>query len=210
MMIELRDSIQDLMTRERLRGDPRLYYFGAAAPSSSGRHSTANQLIDEYYEGKCVVCGDANATRAHLVSGSGSTTYAEFGPPHYQEPLDVKSVRNFIPLCGNKGAKDTCHDAFDTYRITILFNPIANSYYCYCLDKDFGKYPIVHLKEVRFHNAHKPYGRLLAWRTRKCATEHAYWVSGEDADRLLCAVDMSETASVGNGRSASSRSAASV
>lgn len=209
-VIELRKSVKDLMIRERLRGDPRLYYFGAAAPSSSGKHSIADDLIDHYYGGRCLLCGSPKATRAHLVSGSHTTTYSEFNPPHYHDPLDVKSIRNFIPLCGNKGSKGTCHDAFDTYRLTILFNPLENNYYCYCLDNKFCKYHVVHLKVVPFHDEHKPYGRLLAWRTRKCTTEHPYWVSGEDADRLLCAVDMSETASVGNDRSGSSRSAASV
>jgi hypothetical protein len=204
---ELQKSVEDLKFRERLRGDKRLFYFGAAAPSSSGKHSMADHLINTYYTRKCVLCGDEGATRAHLVSGSRSTTYPEFNTPNYCNDLDVKSIRNFIPLCGNKGAHGTCHDAFDTFRLTILFNPFECYHYCYCLDRGFSKYDVVHKKIVRFHSDHKPYGRLLAWHARKCTVEHSYWVQGEDIPLLLCAVDLSETKSVGQGSSASSSSA---
>lgn len=197
-----------LMHRERLRGDPRLIYFGAAASASSGRHSAADRSIDQYYGGRCIVCGhNSGVTKAHLVSGSRSTTFPEFGCPHYRDNLDIKSVRNFIPLCGTKGERTTCHDAFDTFRLTILFNPLANNYYCFCLDKSLPKYRDVHLKTLTFHAEHRPYGRLLSWHARKCANEHPYWIKGEDVDVLLCAVDMSETKSVGHDDTVSSSSA---
>ena len=205
---EMEMKVNQLLSLDRLRGDSRLFYFGAAAPSSSGKHSLADNYIDTFYRGRCVLCGAGGATRAHLVSGSHETTYPEFGIPTYSDNLDVKSVRNFIPLCGTKGMKGSCHDAFDTFRLTILFNPFGNNYYCYCLhEQDFRNYNALHMKTVVFHEDHKPYRRLLAWHARKCFNEHPYWVSREDIPRLLSAVDLSETKSVElSGRSSSTSS----
>lgn len=204
---ELRMEVNQLLSRDRLRGDRRLFYFGAAAPSSSGKHSIADDCIDTFYGGRCVLCGTRGATRAHLVSGSHATTYPEFGIPTYSDNLDVKSARNFIPLCGTLGQKNSCHDAFDKFCLTILFNPLGNNYYCYCLNEQaFSNYNVLHMKTVAFHEDHKPYRRLLAWHARKCFNEHPYWVSGEDISRLQSAVDMSETKSLERSGSFSSTS----
>ena len=129
---EMEMKVNQLLSLDRLRGDSRLFYFGAAAPSSSGKHSLADNCIDTFYRGHCVLCGAGGATRAHLVSGSHETTYPEFGILTYSDNLDVKCVRNFIQG-GTKGMYGSCHDAFATFRLTILFDPFGNYYYCYCL-----------------------------------------------------------------------------
>ena len=202
-------SEQDVLKNEQqLRGDRRLHYFSHAVPGSSGKHSVANGLIDEYYDNQCLLCGATGATKAHLVVGTSELTYEEFNPPHYNTPLDVKSVRNFIPLCGILGQKGTCHDAFDKYTVTMLCD-VSHTYYWYCLDRNFTHYAAVHLKPVhRLHPDHRPYTRVLAWRTRKCYNEYPYWVDNTTIDVLASAVDLSETSSTGGGGSSSSSSSA--
>ena len=48
----------------------------------------------------------------------------------YVDELDSKSKRNFIPLCGTKGQAGTCHNEFDNYGITLLYNPLTISLSC--------------------------------------------------------------------------------
>ena len=194
---ELSLAVRTLQNNEALRGDKRLFFFGPAADSSHGNHSVADGIIDEWYGKKCVICGADGATRAHIVSGRVTTDFESFGPPTYSDALDVKSHRNFIPLCGTLGEKGSCHDAFDRFLITILYNEIAGKYVCYCIApvKEFTRRDQVHLKELNMHSDHQPYKRLLAWRTRKGFIEHSYWVSGEDVGNLVGIVDLSETAS---------------
>jgi hypothetical protein len=194
---ELSIAVRTLQNNEALRGDTRLFFFGPAADSSHGNHSVADRNIDEWYKKKCVICGAVDATRAHIVSGRDTTDFASFGPPTYSDALDVKSSRNFIPLCGTLGVPGSCHDAFDKFLITILYQELTRKYVCYCIAPvhKFKRRDQLHLKELNLHSDHQPYTRLLAWRTRKCFIEHSYWVSGEDVGKLVGIVDLSETAS---------------
>jgi hypothetical protein len=153
--------------------DKRLLYFSDLIPSSSGKHSHASRRIEELYGSTCSFCGatatpELPVTRAHIVSGNSKLEYSEFGVgAGYVDNLDHKSERNFLSLCGTKGRHGTCHDAFDTYSIALLYNPLTSSYFLYCFNRNFEKYNELHRKHVSLQ--HQPYRRLLAWRARRCA-----------------------------------------
>ena len=185
------------MDERSLRNDPKLFYFSRKAAPSSGKHSTADNLVDEYYKGVCVLCGEVGATRAHLISGNSTTVFEGFGPPRYKEGLDVKSVRNFLPLCGTFGEIGTCHNEFDTYGLAILYNAICGEpyHYCFCLNPKFAKRDVVHMKKLELNENHKPYKRVLAIHAKKCYNDFPWFVDNNDIGLLVSAVDLSETVS---------------
>lgn len=105
------------------------------------------------------------------MPGSKDLDYSPFSKGYVAE-LDVKSPRNFIPLCGTLGSYGTCHDEFDKFRLTLLYRPFASTYTIYCLDMDESSKKSLHLKDIVVDPNFPPYRRLLAWRTRKSLLEY--------------------------------------
>jgi hypothetical protein len=64
------------------------------------------------YWQSCLFCGRKDKiSEAHLINGIKKMDYSDFGvQAGYECDLDVTSARNYIPLCGLLGEKDTCHD----------------------------------------------------------------------------------------------------
>jgi hypothetical protein len=166
--------LDKLESRVHLSVDDRLYYFSNAMPKSSGRHSDASRKIRAEYGENCLFCGTSGATLAHLVAGNVAVNYSSFSRPKYRDDLDVKSPRNFIPLCGTYGQNGTCHNEFDCYKMSLLFHPFTSEYRIFCLDAKFQKYNDLNDKVVAVSSTFPPYRRLLAWRARKCVNEHPY------------------------------------
>lgn len=185
------DRIKQLEERSRIATDERLYYFSNAMPKSSGKHSLASNVIRNCYGEKCLFCGCATSTLAHLVAGSSKVNYNLFSFPNYKDNLDVKSPRNFIPLCGTLGEKETCHDQFDTYKMSLLYDPFNMEYKIFCLDPTFSNYSKLNNKVVEVNQNYPPYRRLLAWRARKCVNEHSYLMS-DRGQSLLAAAKFSD------------------
>jgi hypothetical protein len=91
---------------------------------ASKTHITPRTLDDEFRRGvySCCLCGlchhslrgDANPkiTKAHIAK----TSTNQWG-------IDVDSIRNFIPLCGTKDEKGTCHEAFDKGNLSFVQDP---------------------------------------------------------------------------------------
>jgi hypothetical protein len=172
--------------------DERLSFFSVAMPPSSGKHSNASKAIDNNYGKRCLFCGDTtNISKAHIVAGNHLVNYSCFGKPTYKDDLDCKSPRNFLPLCGTLGAFGTCHDRFDKYLVTLLYNAINNTYYIYCFDPSWSRYSDLHRKVVTVPSNIQPYRRLLAWRTRKCLLKHGSMVK-TDIDVILRLCNFSE------------------
>ena len=173
--------------------DPRLSFFSVAMAPSSGRPSVANNVLSTKYKGFCVVCRQKSmsvkGTMAHIVAGNSNISYEVFGPPTYKTTLDVKSERNFILLCGTNGDAGSCHNEFDKYLFTILYNPFSKLYNIISLNEKWQHHDL-HGKEIEL--LHKPYHRLLAWRSRKCYTEHGSSVSAEHMMSALTAANLSE------------------
>ena len=149
---------------------------------------------------KCFFCGTAESVSiAHIVN-TGEANYSEFGRgAGYIGDLDVFSARNFIPLCGRHGQRDSCHDAFDRYLVAIMYNPLATRYFLLCADDAPERLRV--LSSDPDHALHPPdgwtpYHRLLAWRAQQSAIDHRY---DADVDQLLLMNHLSETAeSVGS------------
>ena len=123
--------------------DERLSFFSKAMPGSVGNHSEAPRIIDSTYGRKCLFCDETkDITLAHIVAGNMDVKYSVFGKPTYKNNLEIKSARNFLPLCGNAGKEGTCscYNEFDKYLMTLLYQPFENVYRVYCLRRTFPKY----------------------------------------------------------------------
>ena len=163
-------------------------------PGSSGKHSLASKYIDTKYGKKCLFCGEEDnvVTKAHIVAGNQSVDYSAFSKPAYKDNLDVKSPRNFLPLCGMEGVEGSCHNEFDKYLMTLIYNPIERIFVVRCLRNSFPKYHICNEKIVNVDAANPPYRRLLAWRTRKCIMEHQHLIPPGDVEGWIQLCNFSE------------------
>ena len=202
--MQLDSTLTKLNAQRRLVPDPRLSYFSLRYFSVTMPHSTASKQIAKSYGQKCLFCGStAGVTVAHLVAGNADVNYSVFGKPTYIDDLDVKSVRNFIPLCGAIGMEGSCHNEFDNYLIGMVPIPLgegSNQCTLICLRPSFAKYKELNNKIISVLEPH-PYRRLLAWRNRKCLLEHGQYCS-VGIENILGACDLSENAnSVNSGDS---------
>jgi hypothetical protein len=171
--------------------DERLSFFSTRMLPSSGKHSRASKRLKSFYsvsgKKKCLFCEKIESencmiSSAHIVAGTDQKDYSTFGKKnHYSSELDFKSERNFIPLCGTLGATGTCHDYFDKYLMTLIYNPLKKEYSIYCLVKDSP----LHNKVVQVNEGHRPYTRLLSWRLKACIQQHPALIEDEVRDLYL-------------------------
>ena len=214
--IELKSRLEttqkelDLLQRARvLDQDPRLRSYGPNASGSNSRSSNSDPIeVKEAKAAKkrmlddakrqarslfgspmvCLICGtEDNISIAHIIT-TGENDYSEYGIGFgYKSDLNVFSPGNFIPLCGHLGNRGTCHDAFDRYLVSIVFNPFEKRYLLICAD-DAPE----HLKtksnapdyKLNLPAGWTPYHRLLAWRARYSAIVHRYNVDETILSRM--------------------------
>lgn len=132
---------------------------------------------------------------AHLISeiqDSDGISLAVFNRPTYQEDLDVKSPRNFLRLCGTKGAEGTCHDGFDYFRLSLIYDPAEQNYIIFSVDFT----SLLHLKRISLSSDMPPYKRLLCWRFRKSIDIFSSLPSCSHLPSLAAVADYSEAGSV--------------
>jgi hypothetical protein len=189
----LKEQVAMLRFKDKISTDPRLALFNEAIKSRNGKHSIASDYHRSSFP-KCVFCeSENNVTMAHLISEVAPddlVSLASFGPPNYHDALDVKSPRNFIRLCGRKGENGTCHDAFDYFRLSLLYNPAEQNYMIIAADKDSP----LHEKVIRLSPDYPPYKRLLCWRLRQSIARFGGLVSCLPS--LNDTIDYSEAGSV--------------
>jgi hypothetical protein len=77
-------------------------------------HDTPQHVRMTVNRQPCVACGCMPSTCAHIIIASKDAV--ELG-------LNVDDISNFIPLCGSKGIKGTCHDAFDVGALAFYYSP---------------------------------------------------------------------------------------
>ncbi len=158
-----------LEARVRTLGDSRLSYFAHGFSGSNMTKKSEVVTMLTQYGLRCLFCNKGAAdgvqvSRAHLVAGVKGIKYnRDFGNPPYVDQLDPTCLRNFIPLCGNHGQVGTCHDAFDSHRVALLYNSLRGEYFVYSLNRQSAE---AHSPEivVTLSNGHVPYRRVLAWR----------------------------------------------
>jgi hypothetical protein len=141
--------------------------------SASGKSSKTPQFAEDEYWWKCLCCGyeniknrrkDKKVTRAHLIVHNKSTyenVYKRFGiEAGYTTDFDGYSERNHIPLCGTLGEKGTCHDAFDTFKMTLVYDPFTKEFKIYWPRSSLDS------RVVTIPRMKLPYRRILCWRAR--------------------------------------------
>jgi hypothetical protein len=166
--------------------DERLSVFSTRMRSSSGGHSKASKQIKKYYSKTCLFCGTTeNITCAHIVAGNKDVDYKSYGKPIYKSNLDYKSNKNYIPLCGTLGVEGTCHNDFDKYLMTLIYNPLDRAYSIFCLDSKSPRYKDLHGKVIKLHKNHKPYTRLLSWRLKHCIRSNPDLVKDDIRDLYI-------------------------
>jgi hypothetical protein len=144
-------------SRDSVRDDDRLSFFSRVV-RSTGKHSEASAVFDN----SCAFCRTkTNISVAHIVPGANDVDYSPFCTG-YSTPLDEKSPRNFLPLCGYEGMKGTCHDEFDKFRITLLYNPLRQAYTIYCPDLVNSPKADLHNTDIDVDPNFPPYRKLLA------------------------------------------------
>lgn len=150
--------------------DPRLSYWSPAIPVNEKRHSVVSKQLKHAYTG-CVmnriICKlkgfTVPAKAAHIVANNSSINYAFFNYPKYADDLDPHCIRNYIPLCGTSGEADSCHNEFDQFLLTFIYNPMQQNFQIASLRPGWRHYD---LNGASITFSHQPYRRLLAWRSR--------------------------------------------
>ena len=161
------------------------------------------------YWRQCLFCGaEATGTRiiteAHIIGGVKGHDYSDFGSKAgYKLDLDVSCGRNYIPLCGTHGEEGSCHNEFDNFKCTLLWNPLVQQYYIYCLQSCTEYIKSFHGKVVSIPQAFAPYRRLLATRAYKCGLQN-YEFNMLDLPNI--SVPMDTLSNLGSSSSSSSSS----
>eukprot|EP01041_Mallomonas_annulata_P013380 gene13380-28367_t len=205
--IQLRDREIQLRDREiQLNQDRRLQVFSKNISGSNSRGSGGNRKTVAERESyisklkavkakvrkifnplKCFFCNrTTDISVAHIVS-SGRTDYPEFDKAAgYKCDLDVFSVRNYIPLCGKEGEHGTCHDSFDKFLVSLMYNPFKQKYFLHSSDEAPGKLKRIAEKNTKLKPPKNwtPYHRLLAWRARKGGIEYGYTTDRQDFEKM--------------------------
>lgn len=130
---------------------------------------------------------------AHILADTkDKTLHPLFGKAnHYVDDFNPKSPRNFIPLCGTHGEAGTCHNEFDNYQITLLYNPLKLKYVTYCFNPLFKTH--LHGKEIEISGMYPPYRRLLAWRSKYCVRKNQHFLNEDLRQEFVSACNFSET-----------------
>ena len=167
------------MRRLNIALDPRLSYWSPAMPGSEKSHSTVSIQLKQVYTG-CVICMLKGlvvpAKSAHIVASNKSINYELFNYPNYADDINPKCIRNYIPLCGTLGEANSCHNEFDQFLLTFIYNPMQQNFQIVCLRADWRHYDL-NGRSITF--LHQPYRRLLAWRSRHCFQIHGHLVPEE-------------------------------
>jgi hypothetical protein len=200
-------EILNLRANNETNADSRLKFFtSAVGGSDKSLNPKLRESFNSFYRNRCLFCDSSNnLSRAHLVVGrkiSSDFDYDDFGTKKgYKNNIEVDSMRNYILLCGNRGSPDTCHDDFDNYLVTLLYNPLKTEYSVYHLNPLSSRQTSIHHKVVTvpLNESVRPYTRLLSWRTRFCLLEHGYLCKSEDVNTIVRLSEISEESkSVGN------------
>ena len=182
--------------------DRRASFFKRHTAGSSGKYTAAKNFIaaSAHYttEGvtKCLICGKTDKmSTAHLMASTKELDYTCWNRPYYASDFDRQSPRNYIPLCGSLFIPGSCHYLFDTYQLTILYNPINSKYQAHSFNNKFSNLN----RELDIDPNALPYRRVLAWRTRECLTENVGRMTVEERKEFIDRCDFAEdAASVGS------------
>lgn len=169
---KIEEKFNKLSVEVRIRNDSRMYPYSVVLRSRTGSHRSASEYHKSLYD-CCLFCGTTHElTMAHLISElrpDSDFDLSMFGPPHYKDEVDVKSNRNFLLLCGTSGKAGTCHDMFDRFELSLVYDALHNRYTLVHVHSDHR----LHGKVVDIRGHVQPYRRLLAWRYKNSISKYA-------------------------------------
>ena len=91
---------------------------------SDGLRTKVETVKKNVNKAPCAACGSNDAvSAAHILISIEDLATAKMTMDEYA------SEKNFIPLCGTKGSKGTCHDAFDTGNLSFVHNPVKHAWH---------------------------------------------------------------------------------
>jgi hypothetical protein len=161
--------------------DPRLKFWNDGESSSASTkniseviNSRINYLSNHLYCFGCNWKGKNNdgtgLSTAHIIASSADREelFGSTGPNNYKDDIVAECERNYLVLCGSKGDKVSCHDAYDHLKISLYFDKNDEMFKWFVYSQDFvcGHVP-TNLNGKRLSPAEigDKYVRLLNWRT---------------------------------------------
>lgn len=174
--------------------DPVHKYRGVASSGHSANPSARN-FTKIKLEDVCLFCTvKKNMGYAHILP-SGYEDEMKKDPVlnarlnrNYSTKYDVRSGRNFIPMCGTHGSKNTCHDLFDSDKFILLPTLTDSVYDVVKLHEDADKL----VSQVTL--PYMPYKRGLAVRARIAFSKYMSDRSRVSPD-FVFQIDFSESSS---------------
>ena len=151
---------------------PLVQLYDESMKGSTVRRSDRSGKANDHYWQQCLFCGTSDGiSEAHIVNAVRDFDYTPHGTKGgYSSDLDVTSDRNYIPLCGTKGDGVSCHHHFDSYHVTILYQPFQQSFYLHVPIKYRASIGHFHGQSLpKIPDKNMPYKRLLVARAVTCA-----------------------------------------
>lgn len=165
--------------------DPRLAYFSSDEPSSVGSKVISDPKLIKHrrdqkaialQHGSCMGCGGdgsnslSRLTCAHIIGNTGNMADYDCWNTcstiaNYKTDIDPYSSSNLLVLCGTKGEKGTCHDAYDKHVISLYYNDAGGDYVWWVRRPDFRNHLGHDIHDRHVAIGDPKYRRLLAWRT---------------------------------------------
>lgn len=149
--------------------DTRVRMFGETIRGSDVSRSKTGDS-NQFYWSRCLFCGkqaqsSLKISETHIINGVKGHDYSAFGKASgYKSDLDVRSTRNYIPLCGTLGVKSTCHHEMDQFHVALLWNPFQQHFCLYSAHEDSKHLHEKILPTYTFPESCLPYRRFLAAR----------------------------------------------
>jgi hypothetical protein len=179
---ELETKIIELAGVVNKMSDARLLYWNEGESTSCGK-SIAQEELEEIKTkranyrksmSRCFACNTKNKLSvAHIIASKSDDNFESFSNTNgYSENIETECEANYLVLCGTKGEKQTCHDAYDHFKISLyqdrveLDGEIIYKWFV-CNPKGIDQAFVSNLNSVELKSSiiGKKYTRLLSWRT---------------------------------------------
>jgi hypothetical protein len=162
--------------------DPRLKFWNDGESSSASTKNNSEVINSRInYRSSHLYCFGCNwkggknndgtgLSTAHIIASSADREelFGSTGPNNYKDDIVAECERNYLVLCGSKGDKFSCHDAYDHLKISLYFDKNDEMFKWFVYRPDFvcGHVPTnLNGKMLSPAEIGDKYVRLLNWRT---------------------------------------------
>jgi hypothetical protein len=179
---EQQKAIIELASVVNKMSDPRLLYWNEGESSSCGTSLSRDESSEikkkrkNYRESVpcCFACEKTDdLSVAHIIPSKSDDNFKFFSKENgYSEDIETECEANYLVLCGNKGRKKTCHDAYDHFKISLYQDRVESDdliiyKWFVCNSEGIDKTFALNIKSIELKSTEigKKYTRLLSWRT---------------------------------------------